>query len=288
MPSFLRKRKLIFFLVFIIFVVAIIGYSIRSDEQSSLPAQFVADTVGFFQNIAHQPIQLVVGLTEDIKNIRNVYQQNEVLKEELQDYKTLAFQVNELEKENDELRAITEMEDSISDFSPTKATVIARSPDLWFDQLTINKGQIHGVEQNMAVSTPEGMVGKVIESSQLTSTVQLLSGFDENNRISVTVDGDEDVFGMIEGYDKEKRALLFREIGSEGNIEEGQTIVSSGLGGVFPRGLLIGTIETVELDQYGLTQIAYVKPAADLYNVNHLMIIDRDIHSPILDEEEEE
>lgn len=130
------------------------------------------------------------------------------------------------------------------------------------DHVTINKGEQHGIKRNMAVTNGEGMVGKVIEVSQLTSTVQLLSGFDEQNRISVEVDQEEPIFGLIEGYDEESESLIFRDLENEDDIEKGQTIVSSGMGGVFPKGLLIGTVERVEMDQYGLTKIAYVKPAA--------------------------
>ncbi|GEL77453.1 rod shape-determining protein MreC [Tenuibacillus multivorans] len=287
MPSFLRKRKLIVFFTTIILLVAIIGYSLRADEQSNIAVQFIQDTVGLFQNIVYQPVNFIIDLTDNIQDIRDVYSQNEVLKEQLQDYKSLAFQVNELEKENEELRTITEMDKAISDYSPIKATVISRSPEQWFNQVKINKGRQHGIEPNMAVSTAEGMIGKVIGASQLTSTVQLLTGFDVDNRISVVVDGHEDIFGLIEGYDEESETLLFRELTDSGDLEEGQTIISSGMGGVFPRGLLIGEVSSVELDQYGLTKIAHVKPAADLLNINHVMVINRDIYSPVLDDQDQ-
>ncbi|WP_175615112.1 rod shape-determining protein MreC [Piscibacillus halophilus] len=288
MPSFLRKRKLIVLFTSIIIVVTIIGYSIREDEQSNIGVQFISDTVGFFQNIVYQPVNYVIGFFDNVDDIRNVYKQNEVLKEELQDYKSLAFQVNELEKENEELRSLIEMDEAISDYTPIKATVISRSPEQWFDQVKINRGRMHGVEPNMAVTTASGMVGKVIGASQMTSTVQLLTGFDVDNRISAVVDGDDDIFGLVEGYDDETDTLLFREMTDSGQLEVGQTIVSSGMGGVFPRGLLIGEVSSVELDQYGLTKIAHIEPAADLLDINHVMVIDRDIYSPVLENEEEE
>ncbi|WP_369404914.1 rod shape-determining protein MreC [Piscibacillus salipiscarius] len=225
---------------------------------------------------------------DNIDEVQNVFKQNQVLKEELQDYKTLAFQVNELEKENKELRSLIEIEKAISDYTPIKATVISRSPEQWFEQVKINRGRMHGVEPNMAVSTASGMVGKVIGASQMTSTVQLLSGFDEDNRISAVVDGNEEVFGLVEGYDDETGTLIFRDMTDSGQLEVGQTIISSGMGGVFPRGLLIGEVSSVELDQYGLTKIAHIKPAADLVDINHVMVIDRDIYSPAIDKEKAE
>ncbi|WP_027963560.1 rod shape-determining protein MreC [Halalkalibacillus halophilus] len=287
MPGFLRKRKLIVFLASIILVVALIGYSIRGGGQSSLPAQFTLDTVGFFQNLIHTPFNAIVEVVGDIQDVRNIYDQNQVLKEELQDYKTLAYQVNELQNENEDLRSLTELSESISDYESINGTVIARSPERWFEQVTINRGSQHGVSQDMAVTTGDGLIGRVIETSQLTSTVQLLSGFDVDNRISVVVEGNDSVFGLIEGYQSEEEQLIFRELTNEDQLEEGQTVVSSGMGGVFPKGLLIGEVTSVELDAYGLTTIGYVEPAADLMNISNVTVIDRDLFSPSIDEEEE-
>ncbi|GAA0456846.1 rod shape-determining protein MreC [Alkalibacillus silvisoli] len=288
MPAFLRKRKLIVFLLSFILVVGLIGYSLRTEDSTSLPAQFAMDTVGFFQNIMHTPINAVVEIFDSVNDIRNVYDQNKVLKEELQDYKTLAYKVNELENENEELRAISEIDTTISDYESLNASVVARSPERWFQQVTINRGKQHGVEANMAVRTAEGMVGKVVNVSQLTSTVQLLSGFGTDHQVSAIIDGDDSVFGLVEGYDSETEQLVFRDLTGDDEIEEGQAVVTSGLGGVFPRGILIGEISSVELDSYGLTMVAYVEPAANLHDISQVMVVDRDLHSTVIDEEEEE
>ncbi|GEN45807.1 rod shape-determining protein MreC [Alkalibacillus haloalkaliphilus] len=288
MPSFLRKRKLIVFLVGIILVVSLIGYSLRSDSGESLPAQFAIDTVGFFQNILHTPLNYFVEIFDSVGDIKSVYEQNQVLKEELQDYKTLAYQVSELETENEELRAMAEVDSTLTDYETLNAAVVARSPERWFQQVTINRGKQHGVEANMAVRTAEGMVGKVINASQLTSTVQLLSGFGTEHQVSAIVDGDDSIFGLVEGYDSDTEKLVFRELTGEDELEEGQAVVTSGLGGVFPRGILIGEVSSIELDSYGLTKVAYVEPAANLQDISQVMVVDRDLHSTVIDEEEEE
>src|SRR5690625_2497857 len=287
MPRFLRKRKLIVFFTSIIIVVILIGFSLNRSGQTNIVTQFITDTVGLAQNIVYQPVQFFIGLTDNVKDIRDVYKQNEVLKSELQEYKTLAFKVNELEKENEELRSLLNIDVLISDYTPIRATVISRSPEQFFDQIKVNKGQLHGIKPNMAVITADGMIGKVSSASQMTSVIQLLSGFDEHNRISVVVEENENVFGLIEGFNNDTQTLLFRELENSGELEEGQTVISSGLGGMFPRGLLIGTISSVELDQYGLTQMAHVEPAADFIDINHVIIVDRDIFSPIIDDETE-
>src|SRR5699024_7206144 len=164
-----------------------------------------------------------------------------------------------------------------------QATVTSRSSERWVEQVTINKGTKDGVKPNMAVITADGMLGKIQVASGYTSTVQLLTGFDQFNRISakISVDKDKDVFGPGEEYDRESDSLKFKRIEeSEKDVEEGDLVVSSGLGGTFPAGLLMGTVREVVPDQYGLTQTALVEPAANMYSVNHVIVVDRDLAKP--------
>jgi len=176
----------------------------------------------------------------------------------------------------------------MNDYTPIQATVVARSPERWFEQITINKRKQDGVKPNMAVISADGMVGKIQSSSQFTSTVQLLTGFDQFNRISATIlreDG-KDIFGLIEQYDKENRSLLFKIIEeSDQDVKEGELVVSSGLGGLFPAGLLIGTVKDVVPDQYGLTSTALLEPAADMYEITDVIVVDAAL---TLDDDEEQ
>ncbi|MCP8617012.1 rod shape-determining protein MreC [Salirhabdus salicampi] len=282
MGSFFRKKRLVTILVSIIVLVVLIGYSIRDRDNPSFLEQFLSDTIGVVQSLVHAPFQYVSNIYTNIEDIKKTYEQNKVLKENLSEYKDLLYQVQALEKENKELSDILDKEKSIRDYKPIHASVIVRSPERWFQQITINKGKQHGVMPNMAVITAEGMIGKVKTSNQFTATVQLLSGFDINNRISVIVQSDEKIYGLIEGYDSESEALLLK-ITAQTDLEEGQTVVSSGLGGVFPEGLEIGSIENVEMDRFGLNKIAYVKPSAQFYEINHVMVVDRDMYSPSID-----
>ena len=105
----------------------------------------------------------------------------------------------------------------------------------------------------MAVVTSQGLVGRVKSVSQFTSSVELLSSMSRTNRVSAIVQGDEKIFGLIEGYDKEKH-LLFTKIGSDANVKADQLVVTSGLGDIFPKGLVIGKIVDVQPDPYGLTK----------------------------------
>ncbi|MUK86974.1 rod shape-determining protein MreC [Ornithinibacillus sp. L9] len=284
--AFFRKKRLFLLLIGIIVLVALIGYSLRDREELSTAEQFINDTVGWAQRAIHTPINYISTIFSNIDDMRNTYSENQLLREKLAEYKSLIYEVQEIKEENEELREIVDKMDSIRDYNPIHATVTARSPERWVEQVTINKGSQAGVKVNMAVITADGMVGKIQSTSQFTSTVQLLTGFDQFNRISATVSREDgnDIFGLIEEYDKESDSLLFKIIEeSEQDLEEGELVVSSGMGGVFPAGLVIGKVKEVIPDQYGLTRTALVEPAADLYEIDNVIVVDR-----ILPGEEEE
>jgi rod shape-determining protein MreC len=287
--SLFRKKKLFTILIGIIVLVALIGFSLKDRANLTTGEQFVSDIIGIMQNVISAPVKYVANIFDNIDDIRNTYEENQILREKLAQYKGLIYEVQEIKEENVELRELVDKKDSIRSYNPIHATVTARSPERWIEQVTINKGTLAGVEENMAVITAEGMVGKIQSVSKLTSTVQLLTGFDEFNRISATVSRDDegnDIFGLIEAYDEETDSLLFKIIEeSDKDIEKGELIVSSGMGGVFPAGLPIGTVKEVIPDQYGLTKTALVEPAANMYEINNVVVVDRILGSEEGEEE---
>lgn len=290
--SFFRKKSLFIILVGMILLVVFVGYSLSNKGDLSTPEKFFKDTVGWVQNVIDQPVTFFVQTISNLEDIKNTYDENKLLREKIAEYKTLVYEVQELEKENEELRKMLDIVDSSRDFEPILASVIARSPERWLEQVTINRGSNHGVEKNMAVMTVDGMIGKVNSVSTSTATVQLITGFDHLNRISATIsrkDGDN-IFGLIEGYDKKEKALIFRIIEeSDKKIKEDELVVSSNVGGLYPSGLPIGTIKEVLPDQYGLTKTAYVEPTANMYEINHVIVVDRslDIYDETAQKEEE-
>lgn len=279
MPFF-RKKRLFIILIGIIILVVLIGFSLKSRDQLTTPEQFIKDTVGWTQSVVHTPVNFITNVFTNIDDLKDTYKENQILKEKLSQYKGLIYEVQEIKKDNEELRKTLDKTKSIRDFAPIQATVISRTPERWVEQITINKGKQDGVRSNMAVITADGMVGKIQTISQFSSTVQLLTGFDQFNRISATISRKEgnDIFGLIEEYDKETNSLHFKIIEeSETDLKKGEKVFSSGMGGVFPAGLFIGTVKEVVPDQYGLTRTALVKPAADMFEINNVIVVDRTI-----------
>lgn len=275
MPSFFLNKRLIVLLVAMITVVAVIGLTMKERPEPTWVEQFIRDSVGFVQSIVYKPARLVAGFFENIMDMKQIYTENQRLKANLQENVILLAKIKELEEENKRYKQLLDIESSLSDYQVRAAEIIMRSPDRWYQQVTINKGAKHGIKPNMAVMTPEGLVGRVKSVAQFSSVVELLTDPNRANHVSAVVQGNDLIFGVIEGYDVEKEALYFQKIPIDAPLEEGQTVITSGLGGLYPRGIYIGEVIEVIPDEYGLTQTALVKPAANMYQLDKVFVVER-------------
>ena len=256
--------------------MALIGLSLRDRQNASLPEKIVKDTVGFAQSIVAKPTNYVTGFIEDIDAMINTYEENKRLKSRLEEFGTLQAEVNELTVENKRLQKLVGKQDSLRKYDPIQANVIARNPDQWEEKLILNQGSNDGVKLNMAVITAQGLIGKVVQTTPQTSEVELLSTSNTNYRVSATIaNKKKETNGLIEGYDRKRGELILKRVDSELSVKKGDKVTTSGLGGIFPKGILIGEVTKVSTDDFGLTKLAYVKPAADFSMIDHVIIAKR-------------
>ncbi|PLS01300.1 rod shape-determining protein MreC [Neobacillus cucumis] len=281
MPQFFMNKRLIILLVSIIVLVALIGFSLRERSKLTWPEQFIKDTTGWVQSLVSKPTNYVAGFFENLQDLTNTYEENKELKSRIENLASLEAEVQELKKDNKELRDVLGEKKTLRDYEPLPATVIGRNPDRWHEMIIIDKGNLNGIKKNMAVVTANGLIGKVKNVTQFSSTVQLLSSMDPKNRISAIVQGKTDVYGLVEGYDNEKKLLQVKAIPSGAEVKKGQTVITSGLGDVFPKGLMIGKVVEVKQDQYGLNQTALVQPGANFYDIKTVIVTKRIMAQPV-------
>lgn len=277
MPPFFSNKRLIILMTSLIVLVALVGYSMKERKQMTWPEQFVHDTVGFFQFTFSKPARSVAGFFENVHDIRNVYEENKILKSHLKEYASLNSKYTNLEQQYSELKKQLNMSGpALTDSKRYAAFVIGRSFDQWNQQIIVDKGLKQGIQKGMAVVTADGFIGKVTAVSQFTSVVTLVTDPSNANQISaMVVKGNKTINGMIEGYDAKHNVLLFKKIPIDAKLTKGDMVISSGLGQVYPMGLYIGKVVKVVPDQYGLTQTAEVKPAANFNNIEVVDIIER-------------
>ena len=181
------------------------------------------------------------------------------------------LELQSLEEENLRLRGLLAFQRR-SRQQLIAAEVIARDLSGWWRSVRLDKGERDGVALDQAVVTGDGLVGKVISVSERTSDVLLIS--DPSCRVSVEVSG-LGVFGVLRGKGASRKGHALCEvefITKDVVIPAGTTVVTSGLGERFPKGVLIGVIEHVETDSSGLFQRADVMPAANLGRLTHVFV----------------
>ncbi|MBZ5201221.1 rod shape-determining protein MreC [Planomicrobium chinense] len=276
MFHFFSNKRLILLLLGVILLVALISFSLRDRDNVSAPEQMIKDVVGAGQMVFSVPAQFITGMFDNIDSLLNTYEENKYLKSRLEEFASVQAEVTDLRSENTELKTLVGKEADLRSYNPIQAQVVARNPDQWEEKMIINKGTDDGVSENMAVMTAQGLIGKVTLTTPNTATVELISTQNPNYRVSaMVIGGQKNVFGLIEGYDVERRELLLKRIDADIKLEKGQQVTSSGLGGIFPKGIVIGEITEITIDEFGLTQLVYVKPAADFTLLNHVVIADR-------------
>lgn len=262
-------------LVSIIILVALVGYSLSDRERVTPPEQFMRDSISWVQTLFSRPAHFVAGFFDNVNEMRVLYHENKVLKSRLEEYAQVSVERNVLKEENEALKKIVDMDESLNDYRMRTALVIHRTPDRWSEYIGINRGASHGIEKNMAVITSEGLIGKVKSVGQFSSTVQLLTDHDRTNRVSAMVHAEIPVYGFIEGFDQDTGLLVLKKLEIDAEIEIEQMVTTSGLGGIFPRNLPIGKIVEIEPDEYGLTKNAFIEPAANFYGLNYVLVIER-------------
>jgi rod shape-determining protein MreC len=165
---------------------------------------------------------------------------------------------------------------TINEYEFLNSTVISRNISYWYNTITIDKGTYNGVEPNMVVVNSDGLIGKVISTTTFTSDVKLLTTSDTNNKISVAIsNGSNKLYGLIKDYNYNTNSLEVEGISNTESVSIGDYVYTSGLGGVFPSGILIGKVSEITTDEYDLAKIINVSLVADFDNINYVAILKR-------------
>lgn len=272
---FFENKKLIVLLVSVITSFSMIAYSIFSQSQMPKPVLWVNDVTAVVGRFVSTPTNAMMRFTDSINDLMNTYEENQRLKSQISSLEELEAQNEILQSENEELSALLDLQPSLVGKNVIASSVISRSPDTWLDSITIDVGSNSGIEKNMSVMTESGLVGHVTEVSATSSKVQLL--ITENNQmtnVAVSIQTDDGIVsGILSDYDEKTQELILKQVPNDAQISEGNTVTTSGLGGVSPEGLIIGEVTSAKSDNFGLSQSVKVKPAADFKDIRTVLVV---------------
>lgn len=282
------------------------GLTLGTRERMTWPEKILNDSIAFTQGLLYKPAGFIAGFFEDIHKLNIVYEENRVLKLTLTQYARDTAKLNELKAQNERLEEaleFTQRQKESNNYQWHIAEVVADSPDPFNNTVKINLGEKDGMKENMAVVSVDGLIGRIVRVSPFYANVQLITDIDINvnntRAIAATVLGQEsESFGMIESYaaadipETEAEAALIEETESRPEAAEqggylimtkidsadplavGDTIVTSGLGQVFPRGIIIGTVVSRDIGSFGITHTAKIKPAAQFRHLREVFVVE--------------
>ncbi|MBI4430490.1 MAG: rod shape-determining protein MreC [Candidatus Omnitrophica bacterium] len=204
-----------------------------------------------------------------LSDIVHLYQNYELLQDEVQKLRHEVEILRRLEKENERLNELLEIKKKYPKQS-ISGRIITRNISHWFRWVVIDAGKEDGVKEHMVLLNEQGVVGRVIEVGRSVSQCMLLT--DPESRISVVTQSTR-AAGIASGDGSNER-LRMSLIPLDAKIEIGDMVITSGLGGVYPRGLLVGKIMSIAQDRDGMHLSAYVDPAVDFNMLEDVLCID--------------
>lgn len=271
-----KKYIIIAIIVLIIIIFILFSLTLKEDRKLNKVESFIKDALVYTEKIISYPVRFVSDKIDSYNDLKSTNEDNDILETSLDRITSIETENIELRRELEKLKEELNIEYTLSNYEYLNATVISRNVGFWYNTLTIDKGTYNGVEKDMVVINAKGLIGKVIKTSTFTSEIRLLTTSDTNNKISVHIsNGDYNLYGLINSYDYTNNYLEVEGISNTKDVKVGDYVYTSGLGGIFPSGILIGTVTEISTDSYDLAKIIKVTPSVDFTDINYVSILKR-------------
>ena len=274
-----NKKSYIILIVLLCFALVIIftTKSVKEGRRLNFFEKAIKDSTTFVMDVITKPVKIIKNQSKENKEKNKMYKDYKKLKNKAERSKVYEARIKELEKEIDDLKEALELNNTITDYKEINAEVINRNVGAWYNTLNINKGSKSGIKSGMAVIVNQGLIGKIISTSNFTSTVKLLSTDELSNKISVKIEQDDkSIYGLLVSYNRKKNIYMIEGISDNTEIRNGSKVVTTGLSEIFPSGILIGEVKNVTKDKYDLARAVEVTPSVDFNDINIVTVLDRD------------
>ena len=269
-----RHFKNTLFILTIVTVLLFVTIIISRSADSKI--HFIYDTF----SMPFEPLQKASSnLTSEIKGSLSVLSSIDEVKEELQSVKNendeLKNKVNEAQsviKQNEELRELLGLKEQYTDYQYIAASIIAGDATDWSNVFQIDKGTADGIVIHSSVITSKGLVGIVV-SCGLTSS-KIMTVVDETNILMARIARTNDLV-RVRGISNENMVFELRvdRIASNVDIFVGDRIITAESGGVYPKGLVIGTVKSIQSQSSDSTRVAIIEPAVDFKRLSEVIIL---------------
>lgn len=267
MKGVLRYRKIWLWVLVIGFVLLLLSTNSGSRPTWNPAEQLVVEITAPIQRIIKKTIEVVENLWVNYFHLVDVRRKNVILGKEIDALRMENSRYRELLSTHERLQKLLRFRQTINR-QALAAQVIGLDPTGWFKSIIIDKGKIDGVKLNMPVVNASGVVGRIVSVSPNYAKVLLI--IDQNSAVDCLVQRSRDR-GMVKGLSEER--CNFAYVVTSSDVSKEDIVVTSGLGGVFPKGLPVGRVLSVRERSGELFKDIEIKPAVDFSKLEEVLVI---------------
>lgn len=273
-----ERQKRIKIIVIVLLATILIFVSLlffKDNRKLSIVESVIKDSGLFIENIVLSPVNFIKDKIDQSKDKKDLYNKYKELENKISNYESLEANNKELENEINELKETLNLNSVLSDKVALNATVINRNIGYWYDDITLDKGSNDGVLEGMPVVISKGLIGKVTKVSDSNSVVKLLTS-SSNTKISVKIENsDTYVYGLLTEYDEDNHLYKIEGISETIDIPLNSLVTTTGMGDIFPSGIVVGHVSGSKSDSYDLAKIVEVTPSVSFNNLSIVTILKR-------------
>ncbi len=273
--KYFKSKALIVLIVTLVLIVTI-GLTINPLNNVNWIGNLISVPFTSIEKVftyAGQEVEAGVSLFSDVERLRS---ENKALKEEIDKLINERTEYVRLKTENEDLKKVLSMKDQLDGIEMAGADVIAKDSGNLFNIFLIDKGAANGISYNMPVITSKGLVGKVYSSQPFSS--KIISIIEDGSSVSAVVSKSRDLV-VVKGDLKLAKEGLCKlvYIPNDLDLAQGDVIETSGKGGIYPKGIIIGTVKEVRTGESDLDRYAIIQPAADLKRLSQVVVLKKEL-----------
>jgi rod shape-determining protein MreC len=212
----------------------------------------------------------VAAVVDTVQRVRDLADQNSEYRDQLDQLESELVQMRELEVENRDLRNLLGMKERTGPGALVPVSVIARDDIPYVQAITIDRGAKDGIRQDAVVITHKGLVGRVERVNPTSAKVRLIN--DLNSSVSVRLQTESRTTGVLRGQ-SQGNLMVIAYIPQTDKVQPGDMVITSGLGEIFPEGLVVGKVARVERKDADPFQAAVVEPAVEIDKLERLYVL---------------
>jgi rod shape-determining protein MreC len=251
---------------------ALMTYDARDDTTKQRKIRSIVQMVVYpFQRGASSVGNGVSGFFGNIGELRRASVENQQLREQVRQMQDELRDTRQQVAEAERLEKLLDLK-AKSSYETVAAQVIARDPSMWFDNIVINKGRWSGVDVNMAVVAPGGIVGRVVSTSPWSAQVMLITN--EKSGVGAIVGqlGQSSALGSIKGLG-ENGLLEMRYVSFVEKVQVGDPVITTGQDGIYPSGYNVGAVVEANPGSATQTQAIRIRPTAGLDRLKEVAVL---------------